>query len=828
MADGTPQDVLRFVTIRPPDRAASTGTGARIVAVGTNADVPVVRSVAAPAMPAPSPTQIPNVDAGVIRAYLAQYPALSELDAWLAARGDAVSADEIAKWLSESGAAYLVDANARRTLRAQLALLVLGCARQRGLEAARDTLYRLLQVVTLLDAVDAAEVATAADVATWLATVVLVFPATLLPPASGLARRPTIADLKVVRTKLIGYLPGEIAYIENVMPGETRARSVRQVRDSVDVRASETERDSESTRETATTDRFELEKEASREATQSMQAGAGVSVTASYGSAVSVTASGDFAMSQSRNEAERESSRYAREMLDRASARIRERSVERRTSTLRETLTQYDRHSFENTAQGATKLAGIYRWVDKVYEAQVYAYGRRLLLDFVVPDPAALFLTALRERRAVGVTATNPRPPTVTVGSTTRAFAATDISDTATSAHLPLAAEYQVSGLQPPPPFTAIVSTGHEDPYKGTESPSEATAGRLVQTAKTLKVPDGYRAKKIRAVVYADDWRNSVKFSAFGIDVPAAVPGTDANGGSIPALPGIFEAEVPSDALVTGDVPFALYIRNTWGYTITVHLECERLPAAYAKWQQSTYESILLAYYQLKREYEAQVAAAETRTTAGLAQQSDAANRETERNELKRGVVSLLMQHNLDGAPLSGAATTWQDVQAGPTPDRTSRVRYPALNFPVAAAERDTIQWFEQAFEWQNLMYVFYPYFWKDRPSWLSQINTDHPDPLFANFLRAGAARVQVPVRPGFEQAILFYLATGIVWNGARVPQSGDPLYVSLVTELQERLQAPDGGVPEGSSWPVRLPTTLVWLGNDTVPPAPPVTPPGP
>jgi hypothetical protein len=37
-------------------------------------------------------------------------------------------------------------------------------------------------------------------------------------------------------------------------------------------------------------------------------------------------------------------------------------------------------------------ISGIYRWVDKIYTSQVYNYGKRLMFEFVLPEPAALFV----------------------------------------------------------------------------------------------------------------------------------------------------------------------------------------------------------------------------------------------------------------------------------------------------------------------------------------------------------------------------------------------------------------------------------------------------
>jgi hypothetical protein len=72
----------------------------------------------------------------------------------------------------------------------------------------------------------------------------------------------------------------------------------------------------------------------------------------------------------------------------------------------------------------------------------------------------------------------------------------------------------------------------------------------------------------------------------------------------------------------------------------------------------------------------------------------------------------------------------------------------------------------------------------------LSQL--DDNDPLFGKFLQAGAARVQVPVRIGFEQSMLHYLKGGFVWNTDGtlvVAEDGqpDPVQLSIVDELKSQ-----------------------------------------
>ena len=121
-------------------------------------------------------------------------------------------------------------------------------------------------------------------------------------------------------------------------------------------------------------------------------------------------------------------------------------------------------------------------------------------------------------------------------------------------------------------------------------------------------------------------------------------------------------------------------------------------------------------------------------------------------------------------------------------------------------------RFFEQAFEWEHMTYVYYPYFWGWKDAWLKHMLLDDIDAKFADFLRAGAARVVFPVRPGFEAAVIHYLETGHIWNGGPPPDITGSLYVPIVVEVQEATGAPGNETPVGEPWTYTLPTTLVHL----------------
>ena len=136
----------------------------------------------------------------------------------------------------------------------------------------------------------------------------------------------------------------------------------------------------------------------------------------------------------------------------------------------------------------------------------------------------------------------------------------------------------------------------------------------------------------------------------------------------------------------------------------------------------------------------------------------------------------------------------------------------PALDISRTCQNGKLIRFLENAFEWHNMSYICYSYFWGRHSRWSAALHFKDADPDFAAFLKAGAARVQVPVRPGFEKAIAHFCDTGAIPDGEATLVGGS-MYVPIITEITESLGKLDDGVPypEGSGpWEVRVPTSLV------------------
>jgi hypothetical protein len=72
----------------------------------------------------------------------------------------------------------------------------------------------------------------------------------------------------------------------------------------------------------------------------------------------------------------------------------------------------------------------------------------------------------------------------------------------------------------------------------------------------------------------------------------------------------------------------------------------------------------------------------------------------------------------------------------------------------------ELVRFLHQAIEWENVIYILYPYFWTDHTRWELKQSLYHPEFIHRSFLRAGAARVVLTIRPGFEKEFLSFMET--------------------------------------------------------------------
>jgi hypothetical protein len=586
-----------------------------------------------------------------------------------------------------------------------------------------------------------------------------------------------IGDLKVVKQTLKKYATGEVAHIENVLRGEYKERKYRELDRTEQTVTIETSTEQETTKDTQTTERFELKKESENTIQEQMSVQAGVTVSASYGP-VTLGAHGDFAYSTSSSQSEKAASNYAREVVDRSVSRIQTKTRQEQVTTTLHEVEEIDTHGIDNKGQ-ADNVVGVYRWVDKYYEAQIYNYGKRMMFEFIVPEPAAFYGFAQTHQPKGPIT--GPKP----LGSVTHK----DINEGNYQKYI---RDYGVQGCTPPPPeYTEISMSLSSDAKIENATP-------LSKSSKDLVVPQGYVADVLDASLsFIYQYFPQFKLSV-GID-DVSYSWTDKTSHQRAD----WASSSSATATYDGIIPVSMDCYDVNAYFVNVVVSCKRTSEKYETWQIQTYEKIVAAYQALQAAYEQKVTAQSSQDIVAIHGQNPGINREIEKNELKKQCVELLLDTWVFGS---------FDAMKQATPDDA-----PDMDIFDAIDEGKEIQFFEQAFEWENITYLFYPYFWGRRDQWVSKLTTYDDDPLFTKFLQAGSARVVVPVHPAYNDTVMYFLEhNGEIWQGGDPPRLDDPLFISLADELRDQTDDLQNATPEGDPWEVVLPTTLVYLQQDS------------
>jgi hypothetical protein len=587
-----------------------------------------------------------------------------------------------------------------------------------------------------------------------------------IPHTKGSVRPAGVADLLVVRQQLTGYERADVAHIENVLKGERKAREHTRRQESVLTTFTETEVSSAEERELESTSRFEMTREASQTIKEDVQLKAGLKVSGKYGPVVEFAVSAEGSYQRTKEEATKSASKFSQDVTERSSRKIAERVLERTTLVVTNEVTEKNTHELNNVA-GTGHVSGVYQWVNKVYQAQMFNYGLRAMFDFMVPEPAAFVTAVMNSAHASGLSLT--KPPAFTLqpsqvnesnyGYWIRVYRATDVA---------------------PPP--EIYKTASFD-FKAGGGDSKTSYNHSGQIA----IDEGYRAVWGTVGVVRNIWDASNS-----VDVILGQRTRRMGDGDW-----MWSTSMADER---GSVPVAIDTYKCSQVAVAIEVKCQRTDRAMEKWRLETHAKLMTAYQARLAEYEEKLAQLELQAGVAIQGRNPAANQITIADELKKNCVSILTDQHFDA---------FDAINPAPS------TSLPQIDLYEAEGEGPYVRFFEQAFEWEHMTWVTYPYFWGRKSQWDERVSYEDPDPAFADFLRAGYARVTVPARPGFETAVDHFLTFGEIWNGGPLPPVSSPLYLPIADELADRLGRPESEVPQGDPWTVRVPTTLVHLRPD-------------
>lgn len=631
-----------------------------------------------------------------------------------------------------------------------------------------------------------------------------------------------VEDLFVVREELLRYEEGDVAYIENVLAGEERVRKHRRLKTSETKSESEIHSDQSEEFDHSVSDKSSLQQQIQQQQQENLKLDAGVNAL-SKGTGYTVSAHANIGLAKSKSKSMNVARNHARDVVSKAVSKLQEKTRTLEYTRVVKEVEEKNRHTIINRGADPKHTAGIFYWVNKVTQAQVYNYGRRIVLTMYIPEPAATY----RWLRGLNGEQSKENPPKMPILSP---------DDIKPETYYETLRENDVFEPVLPPP-TEMLNLSSSFSKSVNETGGGIESASFDSDIASVVIPEGYQCEEItkysitvtighalgdktQSQEHIRD-QGSYSVSIAGKEILSGLV-TEPEGGGLSNIEALVNNQPPPDtrsddnaheawkkrvgqplAIHPGQFPAAgMFVQSqleegtvlpVGGLTGVLGLEvsgfsttalsvsgsfsfkCKRTDAALKEWQLELYNLIMSEYARKLEEFnERQKLKREARELAFG--NNPLLNREIERNELKRHVIALLMCNYFDGL---GAI-------------KNGQCNLPEINVYAMERNEPLIRFFEQVLEWSNMSYLFYPSYWARKCKWHELLEEDSGDPLFDKFLTAGAARVQIPLRPGVEEVFAHYLTENEIWaDGAENLPSAPPFYanreyVSMVQEVKE------------------------------------------
>lgn len=578
-----------------------------------------------------------------------------------------------------------------------------------------------------------------------------------------------LIDLMIVKEHTRCYLAGDLSYIKNVLAGEMLSTRHRRLERSEELIETESDIRQFEERYLQTEEKSSLQKETESVLKQDKAFDAGITTNSHFGVKIGeifdisggTNSTTNFSGSDSKTLTNKQVRDYSKDTIDRATKQV-EAKVRRLVSTKRLFETEEkNRHAFDNST--GENVNGQYLYVNKLSRAQVYNYGKKPVLDLVLPDPSALY-KRLVENKFPGIEPLKPIPIAI------------DQKTITPENYKSLVTQYGLKDVPAPPEFFTTVIVTLEGEPGDPRGKNNKSGSHPYQFG--CSIPPNYVGKSMSV--------NNIRLNyneGGGISISATLGPNGDNmwhydGGShnldttvsLPSIEGYHDITVH-----TWDVT-----EFTWLMTVNCELKDEFKDKwraeVFAKIQEvnekalEEYKKAFAEYQKAKEEFDAR----EEELKKERYNKNPFINRETEKAELKRMVISYVSCQFFD--------------QFDAMKNRVEPCGYPEMFLKEAEQEGRFIRFFEQAFNWNLMTYIFYPYFWGKKCAWADKIKEESGDLIFEKFLQAGGCRVLIPISDGFFDYVSYFLLTGEIWGGTgTTPLPNDPHYVSLAQEIKEQ-----------------------------------------
>lgn len=448
----------------------------------------------------------------------------------------------------------------------------------------------------------------------------------------------------------------------------------------------------------------------------------------------------------------KEKSSLARKTLQATTHQMTEKVVQWRTQTHQDARTHSEKTVWDNT-QGKEVLTGVYRWLNQVYEAQVVHVGNRFILEGWISKPATAYL-----EQTAQLEGRNLKKPISLETAKIDTFQAIQRDN-----YAQLCATYQVKNVLLPPKETILVSEWIES---------------TTNTHKKIEIPTGYEAQSYTLLYNVNP--SGLELNGFIGQNAFTSASPSPNKGNLQQETGLVPLMATLSAPVLATPP---QIMPSFMISVQITCVCSVTSPIYMEWQSKMYQKISEAYEALKTAYYQQVSSNAPTQTA----ENPAMQRKIIHTVLKQQMITTLRAATQQNLPPEKA------IQ--PTVNQVNAPRY--------------IQFLNDVIDWDEMAYTF-------MESNAVVFNPSSSDAVFTPFLQAESATIFVPIRPAFNQKLLYFLATGMIWMGQDALTGVLSTQIGLVNELKKVAHTPLSTETLVDQWEVKIPTALQILSKGT------------
>lgn len=537
----------------------------------------------------------------------------------------------------------------------------------------------------------------------------------------------------------LGYERGELVYSLPMLPGEIVRLTHREWSRTENEYSKLVATESETASEETISEKSELTQSSNTQQQHSSAYNASVS-TGYSGYGFNISASFGYSCNNSEASSKQFATKQAQDITKKASSRAKKDSK----ITFKVTTTyEFEDLSFREIKNelGRPVRYDFYRLMKK-WRIDLYRYDVRMTYDIVIPEPSNYLLHKYILLKRIENQLLAPNPFNLAPSSIMR--------------HNP--------NIENPNDYEVLerkYGITLEQPPKETISWSKEYETKLVQQHKgreflEIVLPEGYEFKtwsargeeKEELITYDNGF---ITFKKVGTLNPKEDHNSALlNAGAKYSNRYLWEYEYEWNSLSKENNSMSIIVSGTANLSET----------KFKEWQIQCYEKLADA---AKTQYENKLTTLKEMREAlinELNREDALVLRKIEKEELMKSVLRWLLGPNFEFYPQDElglptlAPYSLGDLEFYDPKTQSVKIEYwkPTLQFG------EMIKFLHQAIEWESVNYVLYPYFWTDKNLWEFKQSLYHTDYVHRSFLRAGAARVVLTIRRGYEKDFLSYM----------------------------------------------------------------------